>query len=209
MASDDPDFEAKAADVIGLYLALRRSTRSCSAWMRRRRFRRWTVSIRVLPLSPGRLERHGFEYRRNGTLSLYAGAGCEVRKRCKARLPSATPARSSSASSNRSSLACKPHQEIHIILRQSVGTQRPTRSKTSSTPKQPREASLHTYLFFLAQSSWRSGFARLEREVIARGIFTSGPRSLAQTPALHPCLFENSPPLQMEVLRRSKRILPC
>jgi hypothetical protein len=26
----------------------------------------------VLPFSPGRLERHGFEYRRHGTLSLYA-----------------------------------------------------------------------------------------------------------------------------------------
>jgi len=27
---------------------------------------------RVLPLSPGRAERHDFEYKRNGTLSLYA-----------------------------------------------------------------------------------------------------------------------------------------
>lgn len=26
----------------------------------------------MLPLSPGRLERHGFEYYRHGTLSLYA-----------------------------------------------------------------------------------------------------------------------------------------
>ncbi len=26
----------------------------------------------VLPLSPGRAERHGFEYYRHGTLSLYA-----------------------------------------------------------------------------------------------------------------------------------------
>jgi hypothetical protein len=26
----------------------------------------------VLPLSPGRTERHGFEYKRNATLSLYA-----------------------------------------------------------------------------------------------------------------------------------------
>ena len=26
----------------------------------------------VLPLSPGRIERHGFEYYRHGTLSLYA-----------------------------------------------------------------------------------------------------------------------------------------
>jgi hypothetical protein len=26
----------------------------------------------ILPLSPGRVERHGFEYYRNGTFSLYA-----------------------------------------------------------------------------------------------------------------------------------------
>jgi hypothetical protein len=42
MASDDPDFEAKAADVIGLYLALP-STPPCSASMKRLRFKRWTV----------------------------------------------------------------------------------------------------------------------------------------------------------------------
>jgi len=38
----------------------------------------------VLPLSPGRLERHGFEYRRNGTLNLFAAlnvATGEVRKK--------------------------------------------------------------------------------------------------------------------------------
>ena len=36
MISNDPDFEAKAADVIGLYLNLRHM-RPCSAWTRRRR----------------------------------------------------------------------------------------------------------------------------------------------------------------------------
>jgi hypothetical protein len=34
----------------------------------------------VLPLSPGRLERHGFEYRRNGTLSLYAALDVKTGK---------------------------------------------------------------------------------------------------------------------------------
>jgi hypothetical protein len=32
----------------------------------------------VLPLSPGRLERRGFEYKRNGTLSLYAALGVKT-----------------------------------------------------------------------------------------------------------------------------------
>ena len=41
MASDDPDFGAKAADVIGLYLNPPQPPLS-SAWMRSRRFGRWT-----------------------------------------------------------------------------------------------------------------------------------------------------------------------
>jgi hypothetical protein len=47
----------------------------------------------VLPLSPGRAERHGFEYHRHGTLSLYAAL--ETRSvKCSARPPPATPVRS-------------------------------------------------------------------------------------------------------------------
>jgi len=33
---------------------------------------------RVLSLSPGRAERHGFEYKRNGTLSLYAALNMQT-----------------------------------------------------------------------------------------------------------------------------------
>jgi len=51
----------------------------------------------ILPLSPGRAERHGFEYVRHGTLSLYAAletrTGVVLGKR-----RSGTPATSSSAS---------------------------------------------------------------------------------------------------------------
>src|SRR5438067_6866668 len=42
-----------------------------SASMKRPRCRLW-IGGTVLPLSPGRAERHGFEYYRHGTLSLYA-----------------------------------------------------------------------------------------------------------------------------------------
>lgn len=45
MASNDPLLERKADDILGLYM---------------------------MPLSPGRAERHGFEYYRHGTLSQYA-----------------------------------------------------------------------------------------------------------------------------------------
>jgi hypothetical protein len=44
MASNDPDFERKAADIIGLYVNPR--MRRCSAWMRRRRSRRSTARTR-------------------------------------------------------------------------------------------------------------------------------------------------------------------
>ena len=44
----------------------------CSASTRKPPSRPSTGANRVLPLSPGRVERHGFEYKRHGTLSLYA-----------------------------------------------------------------------------------------------------------------------------------------
>ena len=45
MTSNDPLFEQKAADIIGLYI-IRRSPRQCSLWMRRPPFELWTGSIR-------------------------------------------------------------------------------------------------------------------------------------------------------------------
>jgi hypothetical protein len=44
MASNDPEFEAKAADIIDC-MSIRRSTRLCSAWMRRRLFKHSIDSI--------------------------------------------------------------------------------------------------------------------------------------------------------------------
>src|SRR5271156_1983919 len=71
MASDDPDFERKAADVIGLYLNPPQHA-AVFCVDEKTAIQALDRLDPVLPLSPGRAERHGFEYYRHGTLSLYA-----------------------------------------------------------------------------------------------------------------------------------------
>src|SRR3972149_6732999 len=71
VASPDPDFEQKAADIIGLYL---QPPAHAAVFCVDEKTAIQALDRRdpELPLSPGRAERHGFEYFRHGTLSLYA-----------------------------------------------------------------------------------------------------------------------------------------
>lgn len=69
MASKDPEFETKAADVIGLYLNPPQHAVVFSV-DEKTAIQALDRKDPVLPLSPGRAERHGFEYYRHGTLSL-------------------------------------------------------------------------------------------------------------------------------------------
>jgi len=71
MASNDPDFEKKAADIIGLYLNPPAHA-AVFCVDEKTHIQALDRKDPVLPLSPGRAERHGFEYYRHGTLSLYA-----------------------------------------------------------------------------------------------------------------------------------------
>src|SRR3984885_5786083 len=71
MASDDPDFERKADDVIGLYVDPPQHA-AVFCVDEKTAIQALDRLDPVLPLSPGRAERHGFEYFRHGTLSLYA-----------------------------------------------------------------------------------------------------------------------------------------
>jgi hypothetical protein len=66
---------------------------------------------------------------------------------------------------------CSPRRQIHIILDNLSVPQNPTRSGLPSTAS-TRAVSLHPHVFLLAQPS---RFAKIEQEVIARGIFTSVP----------------------------------
>lgn len=69
MASDDPGFAKKAADVIGLYL---KPPRNALVFCAEEKTAIQALDRLYPVLSSGRAERHGFEYFRHGTLSLYA-----------------------------------------------------------------------------------------------------------------------------------------
>ena len=69
MLSDDPQFEEKVADVIGLYLSPPQPAVVFAA-DEKTAIQTLDRLGPVLPLSPGRVERHGFEYYRQGALSL-------------------------------------------------------------------------------------------------------------------------------------------
>jgi hypothetical protein len=71
MAGDDPDFETKAAAIIGLYLNPPQHA-AVFCVDEKSAIQALDRLDPVLPLSPGRVERHGFEYYRHGKLSLYA-----------------------------------------------------------------------------------------------------------------------------------------
>lgn len=71
IASNDPDFEVTAADIIGLYLnAPQHVAVLCVA--EKTAIQVLNRKDPVLPHSPDRAERNGFEYFLHGTLSLYA-----------------------------------------------------------------------------------------------------------------------------------------
>jgi transposase len=71
MASNDPQFEEKVADIIGLYMNPPQHA-AVFCVDEKTAIQALDRLDPVLPLSPGRAERHGFEYYRHGTLSLYA-----------------------------------------------------------------------------------------------------------------------------------------
>jgi len=171
LASEDPDFERKAADVIGLYLnppqhAVVFCVDEKSAIQALDRL------DPVLPLSPGRAERHGFEYYRHGTLSLYAALDTKT-----GRVHGKTAARHTSLDFveflGEVVAQCRRNQEIHIILDNlSAHKTKAVRDFLEAHP----QVRLH---FTPTYSSWLNQveiwFAKVERDVIARGVFTSVP----------------------------------
>ena len=169
ISSPDPDFETKAADVIGLYLdppahAVVFSIDEKTAIQALDRL------DPVLPLSPGRAERHGFEYYRHGTLSLYAALDVGT-----GRVEGMPAARHTSADFLRflDQLVSRYRrtQEIHVIL-DNLSAHK-TKAVAAWREAHPNVA----FHFTPTYSSWLNQvelwFAKIERDVIARGIFTS------------------------------------
>ncbi len=169
MASNDPDFETKAADIIGLYLNPPQHA-AVFCVDEKSAIQALDRLDPVLPLSPGRVERHGFEYYRHGTLSLYAALDVKTGK-----VHGRTAARHTSeefvAFLEQVVGQCRPGQEIHIIA-DNLSAHKT--KKVEHFLAAHRNVRLH---FTPTYSSWLNQveiwFARIERAVIARGVFTS------------------------------------
>jgi transposase len=169
MASDDPDFELKAADIIGLYV---KPPQHAAVFCvdEKTAIQALDRLDPVLPLSPGRLERHGFEYYRHGTLSLYAALntrnGTVVGKTATRHTSQEFVAFLAELVAN------QPRgKEIHLIADNlSAHKTKRVAQFLAAHPK----VHLHytpTYSSWLNQvENW---FAKIERDVIARGVFTS------------------------------------
>jgi hypothetical protein len=134
MASNDPDFETKAADIIGLYLEPPQHT-AVFCVGERTAIQALDRLDPVLPLSPGRAERHGFEYFRHRTLSLYAALDVKTGT---VQGKTAKPHASEDFIAFLSELVSRARwaKEIHIIL-DTLSATRP-RLSSSSWPSIPK-----------------------------------------------------------------------
>ena len=123
----------------------------------------------MLPMSPGRIERHGFEYYRHGTLSLYAALDVRTGK-----VQGKTATRHTSEEFvgflGQVVGACKPQQEIHVIL-DNLSAHKTSQVQVFLDEHPDVHHFTPTYSSRLNQVEiW---FGRIEREVITRGVFTS------------------------------------
>lgn len=124
----------------------------------------------VLPRSPGRAERHGFEYYRHGTLSLHAALNVKT-----GQVAGKTAQRHASADfiAFLSQLIgqTKWAREIHIVL------DNLSAHKTAAVEEFLAQHPKVRFHVTPTYSSWLNRveiwFAKIERDVIARGVFTS------------------------------------
>jgi len=169
LRSTDPNFEEKAAEIIGLYLD---PPQHAAVFCVDEKTAIQALDRRdpILPLSPGRAERHGFEYVRHGTLSLYAAletqTGVVVGK---------TAERHTSdefVSFLGQIVASQPRdREIHIIA-DNLSAHK-TAKVLAFLEAHPNVALHYTPTY----SSWLNQvelwFAKVKRDLLGRGIFTS------------------------------------
>jgi transposase len=169
LALNRSDFEEKAAEIMGLYLD---PPQHAAVFCVDEKTAIQALDRRdpILPLSPGRAERHGFECVRHGTRSLYAAletqSGLVVGKTAERHTSDEFVAfldqivRSQPAT-----------REIHIIA-DNLSAHKTT--KVTDFLAAHRNVQMHytpTYASWLNQVElW---FAKVKRDLLARGIFTS------------------------------------
>src|SRR5919109_364876 len=169
MASNDPDFEKKPADIIGLYLNPPAHAAVFSV-DEKTAIQALDRKDPVLPLSPGRAERHGFEYFRHGTLSLYAAFNTKT-----GEVLGKTSQRHTSAefvAFSTELCAQQPkRQALHVIC-DNLSAHKTKRVQDFLTS----HPNVHVH-YTPTYSSWLNQvelwFSKIERDLLARGIFQS------------------------------------
>lgn len=169
MVSDDPAFESKAADVIGLYL---KPPAHAAVFCvdEKSAIQALDRLDPVLPLSPGRAERHGFEYFRHGTLSLYAALEVSSGQVLGKTTPRHTSAEFVAFLAD--VVATQPEgKQIHVIA---------DNLSAHKTKAVAEFLAVHANLqlhYTPTYSSWLNQveiwFSKIQRDLITRGIFTS------------------------------------
>lgn len=171
LASNDPDFEAKAADVIGLYLNPPQHA-AVFCVDEKTAIQALDRKDPILPLSPGRAERHGFEYFRHGTLSLYAAFNTKTGEVLGKTASSHTSAEFVAFLTD--IVANQPQGKQIYVIADNLSAHKTKKVDTFLSEH------LNVHLHFTpTYSSWLNQvelwFAKIERDVIARGVFTSVP----------------------------------
>ena len=159
----------------------------------------------VLPLSPGRAERHGFEYFRHGTWSLYAAFNTKT-----GEVLGKTAERHTSAefvASLTDIVANQPaSNQTHVIA-----------DNLSADKSQKVDAFLVTHPsvhlhFTPTYSSWLNQvelwFAKIERDVIACGVFTSVPDLKKKLVRYIRQYSKRAKPVKWKCFDPSRRITP-
>jgi transposase len=202
MASNDPQFEEKAAEIIGLYLNPPQNA-AVFCVDEKSAIQALDRLDQRLPLSPGRAEKHGFEYHRHGTLSLYAALNPQT-----GEVIGQTAARHTSrdfvAFLEEVLSLCPRRQQIHIIL-DNLSAHK-TQLVRDFLQRYPRVQ----FHFTPTYSSWLNQveiwFAKIEREVIARGIFTSVPDLARKLRRYINAYSANARPIQWKYSDPSRRL---
>jgi transposase len=169
MASNDPAFEQKAAEIIALYMDPPQHA-AVFCIDEKTAIQALDRMDPVLPLSPGRAEKHGFEYYRHGTLSLYAALDVKT-----GQVHGKTARRHTSADfiGFLADIVERnpPGKELHIVL-DNLSAHK-THAVQEFLERNPRVR----FHFTPTYSSWLNQveiwFAKIERDVIARGVFSS------------------------------------
>ena len=169
MISNDRAFETKAADVIGLYLNPPAHA-AVFCVDEKTAIQALDRKDRMLPLSRGRAESHSFEYKRNGTLSLFAALNTATGEVLGKTAPRHTSEQFVAFLTD--IVASQPAQhDIHVICDNVSSLKTERVAEFLAEHGHVRVHYTPTYSSWLNQvENW---FSRIQRDVISRGIFTS------------------------------------